>query len=83
MLLCTRQIEIRAINTSKSRLLCFTVLFWDSQNNPLYKSHPFSEQPALLSLGYEESLEPELIEALKKSTFLDVVIVDGKITMIK
>lgn len=81
MQLCNWKIEPEAINTTKNQLICFRIVFW-KRDVPIFEMDAFDEEPKRYCFEYEKTLEPKLIEAVKQSEILTVIIEDQKIIQI-
>lgn len=77
------EIEPQSMDTNKNQLYCFRILRWDEEDTPIYKIDHFTGEPERYSFEYEKSLEQKLIEAIKQSEILNVIIEDRKIMQIK
>jgi len=80
--LCNWKIEPETINTNKKQLTCFRIAFW-KRDLPVFEMCPFHEEPQRYCFKYEETLEQKLIEAVKQSEIITVIIEDQKIVQIK
>jgi hypothetical protein len=76
------KIEPEAINTAKNQLTCLRIAFW-KRDLPIFEKEPFDEEPQRYCFEYEKTLEPKLIEAIKQSEILTVIIENQKIVQIK
>ena len=79
----SHEIEPELIDTSKNQICCFRILRWDEENTPIYKIDHFTGEPERYTFEYEKTLEQKLIEAIKQSEILNVIIEDRKIIHIK
>ena len=82
MQLCNWKIEPETINTTKNQIICFRITFW-KRDVPIFEMDPFNEEPQRYYFEYEKTLEPKLIEAVKKSEILTVIIENQKIVQLK
>jgi hypothetical protein len=82
MRISSHEIELESIDTSKNQIYCFRILHW-TEDTPIYKIDHFTGEPESHSFEYVKCLEPKLIEAIKQSEILNVVIEDSKIVQIK
>jgi hypothetical protein len=82
MQLCNWKIEPEAINTAKNQLTCLRIAFW-KRDLPIFEKESFDEEPQRYCFEYEKTLEPKLIEAIKQSEILTVIIENQKIVQIK
>jgi hypothetical protein len=78
----THEIEPESIDTNKNQLYCFRILQWE-EDTPIYKIDHFTGEPERYNFEYEKPLEQKLIEAIKQSEILNVIIEDRKIIQIK
>jgi hypothetical protein len=76
------KIEPEAINTAKNQLTCLRIAFW-KRDLPIFEKEPFDEEPQRYCFEYEKTLDPKLIEAIKQSEILTVIIENQKIVQIK
>jgi hypothetical protein len=76
------KIEPEAINTAKNQLTCLRIAFW-KRDVPIFEMDPFNEEPQRYRFEYEKTLEPKLIEAVKQSEILTVIIENQKIVQIR
>lgn len=82
MQLCNWKIELEAINTAKDQLTCVRIVFW-KRDLPIFEMDPSTEEPQQYRFEYEKTLEPKLIEAVKQSEILTVIIENQKIVQIR
>jgi hypothetical protein len=76
------KIEPEAINTTKNQVICFRIAFW-KRELPIFEADPATDEPQRYYFEYEKTLEPKLIEAVKKSEILTVIIKNQKIVQLK
>jgi hypothetical protein len=76
------KIEPETINTAENKLNCFRIAFW-KRDIPIFEREPFNEEPQRYCFEYEKTLETKLIEAVKQSEILTVIIENQKIVQIK
>ena len=76
------KIEPEAINTDKNQLTCLRIAFW-KRELPIFEANPASDEPQRYSFKYEKNLEPKLIEAVKQSEILTVIIENQIIVQLK
>jgi hypothetical protein len=76
------KIEPEAINTTKNQVICFRITFW-KRDLPIFEMDPSTEEPQRYRFEYEKTLEPKLIEAVKNSEILTVIIENQKIVQIR
>jgi hypothetical protein len=77
------EIEPESIDTNKNHLYCFRIIQWAEEGTPIYKIDHFTGEPERYRSEYEKSLEQKLIEAIKQSEILNVIIEDRTIVQIQ
>ena len=82
MQLSNWKIEPEAINTDKNQITCLRITFW-KRELPIFEADPTTDEPQRYALGYEKTLEPKLIEAIKHSEILTAIIENQKIIQLK
>ncbi|MCW4046561.1 MAG: hypothetical protein NWE99_03240 [Candidatus Bathyarchaeota archaeon] len=79
----SHEIEPELIDTCRNHIYCFRILRWDEEDTPIYEIDQFTGEPERYIFEYEKTLEQKLIEAIKQSEILNVIIEDRKIVHIK
>jgi len=82
MQLSNWKIEPETINTAKNQLTCLRIAFWKKEN-PIFETDPTTDEPQRYALDYAKTLEQKLIEAIKHSEILTVIIENQKIVQIE
>lgn len=82
MQLLNWKIEPEAINTDKNQLTCIRIVFW-KRDLPIFEADPTTDEPQRYTFEYAKTLESKLIEAVKHSEILTVIIENQKIIQIK